>query len=382
MLNLRFQDIEVKRVEDLRPLLAVCHNPGLASLQELHLSCHCQAMRPATARLVFAMMMQRFAARAPHLRVLTGHCWQLASGRAFPIMANLRHLILTVTIRERGLPHHLIAALPLMSQLETLHLVRVFGLPEAPALDLTPCTKLQSVRLGGIAPAELALGSTCQLNLDLVTLDLACEPVWATLSSVHTLHLDQSLDFIVCPEEWIMNLEEVPLLCGCVHLDTVYLTSLKRRQELPPGITGARKLVIRGGYVDLRIPAATKWEVLEVQASGSLALHFEDMAAFARSPPAFLFQCREIEGPWFWGLMETLGNSCCVKDWQGKVAGLHICNICTRKYKEQGLVDAQYGSSQNFTCKRAECCCGACRWCLVAAGKMTEVSNWPNARLS
>lgn len=254
-----------------------------------------------------------------------------------------------------------------MSHLETLYLNG--PLPhyaKAPALDLTPCTKLQSVWLGGIAPARIALGDSCKLHLDLWSMELACQPVWATLKAVHMLHLAQL-------SHTVMTFEQIPLLFGDVQLDAVYV-DLGKGQKATAGLAQAKHLHINGMNVQLHIPATNKWELLTVGSKGSLALEFENLAAFAQSPPAFALGFARSEGPGLPDLMQVLGRS-----WQlwhrgiysKNRAGLHLCNCPIRHSKIMCNIGSYYDECQIFDGKRPECSCGACVKCLRAAGKMT-----------
>lgn len=160
-------------LEDLEPLLAACHLPGLASLQELDVLCAsfyplelmpqmvsfshwlgaCAVSAAAHPNLCgyiwaslvfFEIILQSSAAWAPKLRLLKGAMWDLVSGRAFPVMSGLKHLMLSV-MEGPGLCE-LVAALPQMPQLETLHLAHYpTRHAKTPRLNFMPCTKLQSL---------------------------------------------------------------------------------------------------------------------------------------------------------------------------------------------------------------------------------------------
>lgn len=150
-------------------------------------------------------------------------------------MVNLRHVILWAW-KEEGLLE-LAAALPLMSQLETLYL-SFMQHAKLPALDLKPCTYMQRSRLGGIAPAGLALGSSCSLHLALWSMEHVCEPVWATLSVMHALCLTNL-------NSTAMTFERTPLLSGAAQLDTDYL-DFRGKQMTTPGLAQAMQLHING----------------------------------------------------------------------------------------------------------------------------------------
>lgn len=381
-------------LEELRPILAACHHPGLPNLRELHLLCQADGfsesvpegisrdewMRPCaasaaetplsnellrTSTVFFEIMLQCAAAWAPGVQLLRGEVWDLVSGRRFPILPNLRHLVLSV-MEGQGLSDLLIA-LPLMSHLETLHLTTSPKVDSiwTPAMDLAPCTKLQSVWLGGIVPAELALGDSCKLYLDLYDLVLAHAPIWATLSSVHNLYLGN----------WPggeIQLKKIPLLSGAVQLDVVYISSFTTGRDLPLGISAAHELHISGVYIKLCIPAVSKWKLLEVFASGSLELEFEDLNNFANGPPAFALNITGPKGSGVWDLVAAL-HMC--EQWVYVTecsARLHLCNRCDPENMACCSMDIAYEPYQRYMCSSIYCRCGACARCLIAAAKMTS----------
>lgn len=393
------EDFALSSMQQLRPLLTACRSPGMRNLRELHLlylstdrpwrdAVDCaQLFRPnaaaaapcniANSAAAFEYILQCCAGHArSSLRVLCGEVPALVPGLRFPVMPNLRHLMLAVE-SGKGLPE-LVASLPLMLQLETIHLCHKPGsYAKTPALDLTACRKLQSIWLGGIAPAGLALARSCQLHLDLYDLDLAFEPVWSTVSFVQTLYICgvQVSSDPLCHTP-------LPLLYGSVQLDTVFLENciFANMPEMTAPLGGARHLSITGREVHLRIPAANRWEILEVWAWGFLALDFEDRNAFLSSPPAFTFEFTGTIGLGIWDLVKGLGDAAQLqvkhheKFHEGTL--MHLCNRCLSGSASEDWCcrlqeEHKQGACARFDDKPQNCRCSACAHCLISAGKIS-----------
>ena len=401
MLRCDLEDFAFSSMQQLRPLLAASRSPGMRNLQELHLlymsssgpwrnavDCtqllwpHTAATGPpqhiANSAAAFQYILQCCAAHArTSLRVLHGRTPSLVPGLRFPVMHNLKHLVMAVESGP-GLSE-LVAALPLMLQLETIHLSHKPGsYAKTPILDLTACRKLQSIWLGGIAPAELSLGRSCQLHLDLYVLDLAFEQVWATVSFVHTLYICGSH---TSSDPWCHT--PLPLLCGSVQLDTVYLENWNfgNAPELTAPLARTRHLSISGQEVHLRIPAANNWETLQVWAWGFLALEFEDRNSFVRSPPAFTLEFTGTIGLGVWDLVKSLGQSAHlqVRDHEKFHEGtlMHLCNRCPSSGSASGLwccplqEEHKQDAQARFDGEPLNCRCSAYAHCLISAGKIS-----------
>ncbi len=323
------------------------------------------------SRKLFHSILRCAAAMATGLRVLQCHLEYVVPERAFPVMPHLEHVVLRVT-SEDVLPK-LAAALPHMRQLQTVHLYNPLHKHvgwNMPFLNLIGCPNLQSIRLGGIAPAGLHLPSSCTVHLDLTSWELACAPVWASLRSVGFLFYDQ--DRMAIPKG---HGGVVHWLDGPVRLDTVCVENITKETALalPAGIAGARHVIICGNDVHLHIPAKNSWKIIEVHACGDLSFDFEDVSAFARNAPAFTVEFVNTKGLGIWSFMKAMGGSWDMRTFsQSTIDFFHLCNRCiddTRcNFMEDYFEDIQqHGGIYRMA---AICKCGACPDCLFAAGNI------------
>ncbi|BDA43025.1 hypothetical protein COCOBI_04-0340 [Coccomyxa sp. Obi] len=379
-------NLDVNSMEQLLPLITSLRGPNLRSLCELHLlnlsrSNNVSPGSQATAEIIHAVLSQA-AATATALRVLRCYLCDVVPGKVFPVIRQLEHLVLWV-LSEGVLPE-VAAALPHMRQLQTVHLnmsMRGHDGREMSALNLTPCATLQSVRLRGVAPAGLHLPSSCIIHLDFRSWQAACPPVWASLRTVGSLYYDQAL-----PDGYMNDFVRprlgghVPWLNGPVRLDTVCLDGANG--DVAPmktaAIAGARRIIICGRDLHLRIPAHYSWESIEVHSAGSLSLDFEDLPAFVRNPPAFSFEFQTAKGLGIWSLLKALGTSWEMQMYEGVGNILHLCNRCVIDVSndmwrnplgecDEEIMYFPYGINR----LDAMCRCGACSKCLFKAGKVT-----------
>ena len=217
LLVLNLGDPHVASMEQLLPLVTSLKGPSLRSLSELYLFHYSAATQrhpesQASAEIIQALMSQA-AAMAPALRVVNCFLHDVVPGKVFPVMCQVEHLVLIV-YNEAILPE-IAAALPHMRRLQTVLMTGDLGF-EMPSLNLVDCTNLHCIRLKNIAPAGLHLPSSCAVHLDLGSLEVACAPMWALLSSVGTLYL--TLLSMVVPNNSLnpRNCEAVPWLSGAV----------------------------------------------------------------------------------------------------------------------------------------------------------------------
>ncbi|BDA43022.1 hypothetical protein COCOBI_04-0310 [Coccomyxa sp. Obi] len=398
VLRCEINDISGTVMSQMRPLLKACEDPGLRYLQELHLKCFYEQpliRYPGNTRtpalrsnsggtMLFMDLVEGLARMASPLRVLSAHIDKLTNAGAFPRMRQLQHLLLSMSIctsKDDRRLSALASALPQMPQLLTVHLDNTGGYSGSMSilpLDLRPCTRLQSLRLGGIAPADLKLAPQTKLHLDLTHWELACAPVWAQLSSVNTLFYEH----VTIQGSMFDRTNLIPWLSGHVKLDTVYLQAFvfgeavyMNGMQMAPAFIGARHFSLNGHGVRLKVPAQHRWQVLEVWADYAMALEFEDLAVFVRAPPSFTFEFMRFRGTGFRELLRALGDSRRVRlrkvtDSEGDY--LHLCNRCTPDSEKWCTFrESKYSWDRRKWYRNSEVCtCGACASCLVAAGKM------------
>lgn len=408
LLRCDINDISVASVSQLLPLLRACMDPGLRNLQELHLKCsysqsdNSQRLPDYTliptpcsgnssglisgGTMLFEALVESLAISDSPVRVLSSHIDELISTTAFPSMRHLRHLLLSMSVCASNDDRRLCAlasALPQMPHLLTVHLDNTgstFSSMHMPPLDLRPCTSLQSLRLAGIAPADLKLAPQTKLNLDLSHWELACAPVWATvLPSVASLFYN---NISKANGRYSGVTGCVPWLSEQVLLDTMCLDTARFGPKYPsqvwgqgahmaPAFVGAKHFRLIAGDVLLQVPAQHGWQALEVWADDFLTMHFEDFAAFVRTPPSFTLECKCVSGTEFDDLRRALGDSVLVRVRMLSEDDhyLHLCNRCTPD-SEDWCTLRDPKDSRGWYRQSEGCRCGACASCLIAAGKM------------
>lgn len=268
LLVLDLENLAVTSLKQLHPLLEMFRGRRLRSLNELYLlgsvktpsltlpiatSPRYPTGTAQPTRKLFHCVLHNAAARASALRVLRCQLEYLVPNVAFPVMRHLEYLVLSVACGA-VLPE-LAVALPTMQKLQTVHLYNPLQRHAGwsmPSLNLMWCIDLQTIssppieqwtiRLGGIAPADLhlkglKLPSSCTVHLDLTSWELACAPVWSTLRSVGFLFCDQISRAMPKgpggPVSW---------LNGPVQLDTVCTENITKETaaEMPAAIAGAQ----------------------------------------------------------------------------------------------------------------------------------------------
>lgn len=343
--------------------------------------------------MLFDVIVDCLALSASPVRVLSAHIDELINARAFFLMRHLQHLLLFISDNDRRLCA-LASALPHMPQLVTVHLDNTISTSNSmhmPPLDLRPCTSLQSLRLGGIAPADLKLAPQTKLHLDLCNWELACAPVWATvLPSVASLFYKH----ISKVGRYLGLTEKVPWLSGRVRLDTMCLDTAqygpdfrsqmcRKGAHMAPAFVGARHFRLISEDVHLKVPAQHGWQVLEGLAHSSMAIKFEDLAAFMRTPPSFTLESKGFLGTEFADLLRAFGGSVRIRsrmlsENDHSAGCLHLCNRCTPE-SEKWCTFRDAKNSRGWYRQSEGCTCGACASCLIGAGRMVGSANLAEA---
>ncbi|BDA51177.1 hypothetical protein COCOBI_18-0530 [Coccomyxa sp. Obi] len=242
----------------------------------------------------------RLAACAPRLHAFRCSAWDF---NTFPVMPNLKHLMLSVHCYALLSGANSLTAL---QSLETLQL-RAYGFSDVqywcgapdfgsegwfdcPALELSSLSRLHSLALENITAEGTIVSLSCAVHVCLFGHHRVGHPVWSVIS-IDALRSIEWQD-IGCNAN-IVTIEDIPRAmqeASCLDCVKIHDVGGWRSKELPSALAHVRILTIKSGCIDFHVPLNVRWQCICLSARAVLDVTFEDVGAFARMPIKFCFE--------------------------------------------------------------------------------------------
>ncbi|BDA45359.1 hypothetical protein COCOBI_07-1460 [Coccomyxa sp. Obi] len=268
----------------------------------------------------------------------------------FPSLTTLKHLILTF----HGDAGNFCDAVPTCTALETLslHSLGRYGseVLRMGMLEMDGLPHLRVLVLKAIVPESIKVPKACQVHIGVSpTTDMQNSMWQCVLANIHALKVDLPM-----PDTASVDLFWKRILSPLQNLRILdmHVCTAQPVLYLKP-FAQIEKLRISGQDLDLYFPAGVSWDTVEVDATGSLELDFEDLSGFPLAVPRFAARYGVLRSTQTLQLCATVA-----------LYGIE----CTYWRKKHWKSMFWYPVGQ----RPCECWCGACLDCLVASGQAVD----------